>query len=229
MIKIAIPQMGTDLFRRYMKSKYQKSLENAGATVVWIELGDTGKAISEALACDGLLLPGGADVNPELYGEKPTPECGKPNTLRDTAEPSILDAFLKTGKPVFCICRGIQLLNVHLGGTLYQDIKPMQKVKHSDFFKRASFTHEVTLSKGSLIKNIIGKDKIKVNSIHHQTVKVLGKGLTATATSEDGFIEAAELENYGFCLAVQWHPEHMAKNSREQIKLFEAFVSACEF
>lgn len=97
---IAIPQMGNDLFRKYMKSKYAESLERAGADVKWIELEDIGRAVEETLACDGLLLPGGADINPEMYGEEKSEKCGKPNETRDEAEPVMLP---KTGKS-FLIC-----------------------------------------------------------------------------------------------------------------------------
>ena len=100
---IAIPQMGNDLFRKYMKSKYVQSLERAGAQALWIELDDIDKAIETAANCDGLLLPGGADIAPAMYGQAASEKCGKPNEARDNAEPKILEAFLKTGKPVLGI------------------------------------------------------------------------------------------------------------------------------
>ncbi len=228
MINIAIPQMGNDLFRKYMKSKYVSSLNRSGANAVWIELDNPQKAVEDALKCDGMLLPGGADVNPTLYGEEPIKACGKPNNTRDNAEPLILKAFLDAGKPVFAICRGIQIMNVVLGGTLIQDIKAQQTVNHSDFLNRAKFTHNANISEKSKLFEIIGKSEIKVNSMHHQAIKELGNGLISVATSIDGFIEAVELENHGFCVGVQWHPEHMSKKNNDQQKLFNAFVNACE-
>lgn len=146
---IAMPQMGNDLFRKYMKSKYVKSLERAGADVCWIELEEPEKAAEQAVKCDGLLLPGGADVDPVLYGQRRIEACGKPNGLRDKAEPIILKRFYEAGKPIFGICRGIQLINVVFGGTLIQDIKPTQKQKHSDFLNRARYTHEVVIKDDS--------------------------------------------------------------------------------
>lgn len=225
---IAIPQMGNDLFRKYMKSKYQKSLERAGADVKWIELDDIEKAVSKTLSCDGLLLPGGADINPEMYGEKPTEKCGKPNETRDNAEPVIFREFLKTNKPILAICRGIQLINVCKGGTLFQDIKDEQKCKHMDFFSRAGSIHTVSIDKNSMLYGILESDKVNVNSMHHQAINKVGEGFIVSAQSEDGFTEAIELQNHPFCIGVQWHPEHMSKKSAEQRKIFSFFVSACK-
>ena len=224
---IAIPQMGNDLFRKYMKSKYVQSLERAGAQALWIELGDMDKAIAAAVNCDGLLLPGGADIAPGMYGQAASEKCGKPNEARDSAEPKILEAFLETGKPVLGICRGVQLLNVYFGGTLLQDIRDRQKYNHSDFFTRAKSAHPVNIEKGSKLYEIFGAEAVEVNSLHHQAIDKIGDGLRLTAKSGDGFVEALELEKYPFCVAVQWHPEHMSKKSAEQRKLFSAFVAAC--
>lgn len=227
-ITIAIPQMGNSLFRKYMKSKYVHSLERAGAEVRWTELDDLSSAVFAATACDGLLLPGGADVAPELYGEKRSEKCGKPNVLRDAAEPAILREFMKTGKPVLAICRGIQIVNVSFGGTLFQDIKEHQQVRHSDFLNRAHGTHLIEISRTSKLYEIVQSPRITVNSIHHQAVKTVGAGLVATAKSSDGFIEALEKPDYGFLVAVQWHPEHLSKKDALQQALFDAFIAACK-
>lgn len=225
---IAIPQMGNDLFRKYMKSKYQKSLERAGADTKWIELSDIDKAVKETLSCDGLLLPGGADINPKMYGEEKSEKCGTPNEIRDNAEPVIFREFLKTNKPILAICRGIQLINVCNGGTLFQDIKDVQKCKHMDFFSRAGSIHTVSIDKSSMLYGILGADKINVNSMHHQAINKVGDGFIAAAKSEDGYVEAIELQHHPFCVGVQWHPEHMSKRSDEQRKIFSFFVSACK-
>ncbi len=224
---IAIPQMGTDLFRKYMKGKYVKSLSRAGLAVRWIELSDLQQAEAEALACDGMLFPGGADLAPGLYGQQPTPECGKPNAVRDAAEPELFRAFLASGKPILCICRGVQLMNVCLGGTLHQDIKAMQKCKHSDFLSRARSCHSVDIAEGTRLHKIYGSAAVRVNSIHHQAVDAVGEGLIASAVSADGFVEGLEMPEHPFCIGVQWHPEHMSAKSREQRLLFEAFAKAC--
>lgn len=225
---IGIPQMGQDLFRKYMKSKYVQSLERAGAQARWIELEDPARAAAQLLACDGLLLPGGADVAPGLYGQTPSEQCGKPNTLRDTGEMKMLDAFLPTDKPVLCICRGVQLLNVFCGGTLHQDIKGSQKCRHSDFASRARGCHNVSILPQTHLDAIFGQAQLLVNSMHHQAVDQIGTGLTASAVSEDGFIEALELPRHPFCIGVQWHPEHMSKKVAAQQTLFDVFIHACK-
>lgn len=223
---IAMPQMGHDLFRKYMKSKYVASLRRAGASVRWIDLTDPEKAAEEAAACDGLLLPGGADVNPALYGQQPTEACGKPNAMRDAAEPQMLRRMLAEGKPILGICRGMQLMNVYFGGTLFQDISGTQRCRHSRFVTRARGEHQVSLAPDSQLCRILGA-AATVNSLHHQAADRLGENLLCTAVSEDGFTEGIELKGHPFCLAVQWHPEHMSRHSKAQRALFDAFVQAC--
>ncbi len=227
-VVIAIPQMGNDLFRKYMKSKYEKSLNRSGAVVKWIEIDNVENAIKEALECDGLLLPGGADVNPKMYNEEPAAQCGKPNELRDNAEVPMFKEFLKTGKPILSICRGFQLVNVICGGSLYQDIKNEQKCKHMDFFSRANHIHTVRVEKNTKLYDIFHTTEINVNSMHHQAIKTLGESLIPTAISPDGYVEAFEMKNYDFCVAVQWHPEHMAKKNKAQQKMFQEFVNNCK-
>lgn len=224
---IAIPQMGNDLFRRYMKSKYAVCLNKAGVEVRWIDLHDTDRAVAEMLECDGLLLTGGADVDPKLYGQDRSEKCGRPNALRDAAEFRMLEAFLPTNKPILCICRGMQLLNVYFDGTLHQDLKKIQVCKHSDFSGRTKGTHPVKLLPRMKLGKILGEDIISVNSMHHQAVDQVGPGLSVSAVSGDGFVEGLEVYLHPFCVGVQWHPEHMAKSNPQQQKLFDAFAAAC--
>lgn len=227
MCVIGIPQMGTDLFRRYMKSKYVRSLHDAGGQVRWIELTDPEDAIRQVMECDGLLLPGGADVNPVLYGQEPSEKCGRPNALRDEMEMKMLEAFLPTNKPILCICRGVQLLNVYFGGTLYQDISQNQVYKHSDFRARKKGAHRVKLYPRTWLRKIFDEEWIGVNSMHHQAVDRIGPGLTVSAVSEDGYVEGLEVFLHPFCVGVQWHPEHMSKTDERQQMLFQYFVEAC--
>jgi len=225
-VLIAIPQMGTDLFRKYMKSKYVKSLERAGASVKWIELDDTPKAVKEAIECDGLLLPGGADIEPVLYGREREKKCGKSNEIRDKNEFEIFRAFVETGKPILGICRGFQVINVVCGGTLYQDIADIKKCSHSDFLKRAKPIHKVRITDGTILHKIFGENEIGVNSLHHQAVENIGENLFVSAVSEDGFVEGIEMKDHPFCVAVQWHPEHISKKDFLQQKLFDEFIKA---
>ena len=135
-VTIAMPRMSTDPELTTAQSKYVESLARAGAEVHWVELSDPDAAVAEALTCDGLLLPGGGDMDPAFYGQERLPACGEPNLLRDAAEPKLLQAFLAADKPVLGICRGIQVMNVVLGGTLYQDIKPFEHVPHNDHWAK---------------------------------------------------------------------------------------------
>lgn len=225
---IAMPQMGNDLFRRYMKSKYVKSLQRAGAEVRWIALEDPELAAREALCCDGLLMPGGADVNPRFYGQEPSEKCGKPNDLRDKGEWELLKAWLPTGKPLLCICRGAQLLNVFQGGTLHQDIQGMQQVRHSHFPSKNKGTHTAQVREDTRLHAILGQNTVLVNSLHHQAVDRVGTGLAVTAVSQDGIVEALEMPEHPFCVGVQWHPEHMSFRNAAQQKIFDTFAEACK-
>lgn len=224
---IGMPRAGESLFRRYMLRKYVKSLERAGARVRWISLADPDRAAAEILECDGLLLPGGEDVNPRLYGEEPTEKCGKPNDIRDAVEVKMLEVFLRTNKPVLCICRGMQLLNVFFGGTLYQDIKQTQVSRHSHFPSKNRGTHKVKLYPHTRLGKLMKEQTLVVNSLHHQAADKVGLGLTVSAVSEDGFVEGLEVLTHPFCIGVQWHPEHMSRHNPLQQSIFDAFVAVC--
>lgn len=225
---IGVPLMGTSFARKYMQGKYTQCLCRAGATVKILEPVPKADAIKRYLdECDGFLFPGGADIAPGLYGQQPQPGCGKPNPVRDGFEVPLIHAVLEAEKPLLCICRGMQLLNISLGGTLIQDIKPVQKYNHADFFHKSRFTHPVELKKGSMVAGIFEDTSIKVNSLHHQVVERLGDGLYATAKSPEGFVEAIEFQSRSsFALGVQWHPEHMAAKDPSQQLIFERFVSS---
>jgi putative glutamine amidotransferase len=178
---------------------------------------------------DGLLLSGGEDVNPVLYGEQSEPCMGQVDAERDVAELGLARKWLASGRPLLAICRGHHVLNVTLGGTLYQDIatyiphaldhgyapaRPMEKL-----------VHPVTLDPRSMLATILGGTSFEVNSAHHQAVKALGNKLTAVAHADDGVVEAIELQGHPFCIGVQWHPEAMVKAVDTMWPLFEAFVN----
>lgn len=223
-ITIALPRMSTDPELTTAQSKYVESLARADAFVRWVELADPDKAVAEALECAGLLLPGGGDIEPSLFGQERVPACGEPNPLRDAAEPKLLHAFLAAGKPILGICRGIQVLNAFLGGELYQDIKPLEHVPHNDHWAKI---HTVTVRRGTLLAEILKQDTVLVNSQHHQAASRVAPGLEIAALSEDGFIEALEKPDAKFCLGVQWHPEWLSEADPRQQALFDAFVKAC--
>ena len=134
----------------------------------------------------------------------------------------MLESFLPTGKPVLCICRGLQFLNVFCGGTLHQDIPG-----HSDFKTRSTGCHSVTLTPGTKTASLWNSDTLLVNSLHHQAVDSLGSGLAVSALSPEGIVEAAELTSHPFCVGVQWHPEHLSRKRQDQQALFDTFVRLC--
>ena len=223
-VVIAMPRMSTDPEPTVAQSKYIESLARAGAGMRWVELSDPEQAVQDALTCDGLLLPGGGDMDPKFYGQARIPACGEPNLLRDAAEPLLLRAFLAADKPVLGICRGIQVMNAVLGGDLYQDIKPFEHLPHNDHWAKV---HTVTVRRGTLLSRILGQDTVLVNSQHHQAVDQVAPGFTLAALSEDGIVEAIEKPDARFCLGVQWHPEWLSDADPAMQSLFDAFVNAC--
>ncbi len=207
--------------------------EAGGAPVVLPPLGEHRMAEAVIGGLDGLLLSGGSDLDPVYYGEEPLPELGPTIPERDAFEVALLEAALARGIPVFGICRGLQVLNVVLGGTLYQDL-PSQfggdVLKHRQTTPKWQATHEVEVRDGSYLAEVSGQGVVKVNSYHHQGIKDLADGLVVSARSSDGVIEAIEgtdLSNR-WLVGVQWHAEAMRGASRQQRALFEAHVSAAE-
>ena len=227
-ITIAMPKLDNKPFRIYMKSKYVISLMKCGARVKWIDMENREKMKKQLSACHGLLMPGGGDLQPHLYGQEVDPKCGKPDVKREDGEWAILDEFVPTGKPILCICRGEQLMNVYFGGTLHQDIVDISICKHSDFNNRAGFTHKVILTPGTRLHTILGVDSCLANSMHHQAADRIAPGLVVNAVSADGIVEGLEKQDHPFFLATQWHPEHMYQKDTLQRKIFAAFVDACK-
>jgi putative glutamine amidotransferase len=175
---------------------------------------------------NGIILTGGVDVDSQLYGENPIPLQGSIDPLRDSFELALTKAALKIHKPIFAICRGIQLLNVAAGGTLYQDINGQLKgsLKHRQQAPTYYPTHKVRLKDGSRLHGIFSKSSVGVNTFHHQAVKDIAPDFRATAWADDDLIEAIEWEGSEFIVGVQWHPERMIDG--EMLKLFEAFTIA---
>lgn len=167
---------------------------------------DIGDIVS---ALDGLILQGGADVDPNLYGETPTHTVGPVDVRRDRFELDLLRAFAAAGKPVLGICRGMQLINVAFGGSLYQDLRAdgATDFAHTRPDLYDLHAHALRIDPASALAGWCGADSGRVNSIHHQGVKALGRDLVAEAWSDDGIIEAIRSEGEGFVYGVQWHPE----------------------
>ena len=177
---------------------------------------------------DGLIIPGGPDIDPTLFGQEPIHELGRTAYQRDAYEISLAEAAKASGKPVFGICRGLQLLNVAFGGTLYQDLQAQHQeafIKHAQAAPGHFPTHHVGLVPGSQAYEVFG-EMAYVNSRHHQAVKDLADLFVVTGRAQDGVIEAIESQD-GLISAVQWHPENMRQHDEKQLALFEKFIKKC--
>ncbi len=221
-IHICAPDPGQDPMRQRAKEYYQKSLERAGAAMSWLPLSDIPDDVASLY--DGLLLPGGGDLDPSLWGATPEPGSHEPDALRDHADLFLFKKFYHIRRPILGICRGLQVINVALGGTLHQDITLWQGLPHMAAEDRL---HPLTVIPGSLLHHILKMERPMVNSLHHQVAARPASSLRAVAYSDDGWIEAVEHLNYPFLLGIQWHPERMHGIDVRQQKIFEAFVASC--
>lgn len=183
---------------------------------------------------DGLLLTGGVDVNPILYGEEPHPKLGRIDPLRDEFELDLIRRALECGMPVLGICRGIQVLNIVAGGENYQDIASLEipnPIKHMQNGPRWSYSHTVEMEEGSRLQVLLGQRRVFVNSFHHQAIKSVAPGFRVSARAGDGIIEAIEMVgpegDDHFVMGVQWHPETMYRRDQGAAAIFEGFVEAC--
>lgn len=211
---------------------YVEALIGAGALPVIIPLGlaeDDRRALAARL--DGLLLPGGGDIDPALYGEDPHPKLADDvDPLRDALEIALIRDAADTGLPLLAVCRGVQVLNVALGGTLIQDI-PSQvpgALRHSFSLREApreNLAHDVQISEGSRLAEILGTPIARVNSRHHQAARDVAPGLEVVARAPDGVIEGIELPGHPYFIGVQWHPENL-QAIPEMKQLFVTFVQA---
>lgn len=178
---------------------------------------------------DGLLVAGGPDVSPLCFGEEPCPGLGTVTPLMDEFELPLIREAIAARKPVLGICRGMQSLNVALGGTLYQDISSQLKdvLQHRQNAPRDYTAHTVALTAGSQIARIFGTTELRVNTFHHQAVKQVATDLIATAHAPDGIIEAIEIrDSHQFVIGVQWHPECMWNSKYNYDQLFASFVNS---
>lgn len=207
-------------------------LLGCGAVPVLLPLTSDEEALRTALsAVDGVMFSGGGDLNPLLFGELQRPGCGAISPLRDEMELTLCRLLLEDGhKPVLGICRGLQVMNVALGGDIYQDLTA--DFRGTPFLHRQQQpsrypSHPVTLTPDSPLRSITGEERLLVNSLHHQAIRRLGKGFVSCAEAPDGVIEAAWLPEHPFFLGIQWHPECLWTEDCASKAIFLAFVSAC--
>lgn len=234
-VVLAIPAPIENANWRWLEGKahvlmagYSSHLQRAGASVVMLpvpeEIGDglEREAANIIMRVDGLVIAGGSDLDPRTYQEDPAPESGPFDTERDAWELALVRAAIDAGVPVFGICRGLQMLNVVLGGSIIQHLPP--RIGGSDVhnpFTEAFGVHPVLTVAGSWVRGAIG-ESLDVATYHHQAVDRLGEGLSITATAEDGIVEAVEDLARGL-VGVQWHPE-----VRDHDGVFQSFVRLCE-
>lgn len=217
-----------------MNSRYYLAAAEVGAAPVMIPLfdedPDTLRTVYDRL--DGLLLAGGVDMDPTTFGEPPHPRLGRTDPARDAVELRLARWAIADQKPILGLCRGHQVLNVALGGTLYQDIAAQvpTALKHDYFpntgFARDYLAHQVSLTPGSRLHAAFQAPNIPVNSMHHQAVKNLAPALVASGHSPDGLVEAIESGTDHFLVGVQWHPEMFEHRDERTRRLFETFIEA---
>lgn len=174
---------------------------------------------------DGLMLTGGGDMHPSYFGQDPHPRLGETTVARDNLELAVFRYMFEHQKPILGICRGHQVINVALGGTLHQDLSCLRHgtLKHTDLDQTGLVFHDVTIKQDSRLYGIVGATSIETNSSHHQVVDILGQGLTAVGFTSDGILEAFEHSGYDFLISVQWHPERITDRDHSR-NLFQAFV-----
>lgn len=212
--------------------QYPDAIEMAGGVPVllpYIEDSRSLRALYDKL--DGILFSGGGDIDPSMYGEEPEAKLKDVSLERDAMERQLMQWAIEDDKPIFGICRGYQLMNVVLGGTLIQDIPSQtENMQNHDISTekkdRWYVAHQLKVDSSSRLATIIGSEPIDANSHHHQAVKRVADQLQAVAWAEDGIIEGVELPRSRFAIGVQCHPESLVQNNRRWAKLFREFIKA---
>ena len=220
--------------RHRVSADYSEAVLQAGGLPIILPPQDgTIEQILELV--DGLIFSGGADIDPARYGETDVhPMTYDINDQRDRFEIDLLSAAVQRDMPVLCICRGIQVLNVALGGSLVQHIddqveQPLPHRQHHVGIMGTETSHDVTFETGSLSAEVFGSTAVPVNSLHHQSLAIAAEGLHVEGVSTDGVIESVSVPNCRFVLGLQWHPELLFKTLPAQLKPFEALVEAAKF
>lgn len=214
--------------RSFVNDDYISSVVLAGGVPLLLPPVDGWESVvSQVAALDGIILSGGSDVDPALYGKEPLAPIGMVNPARDRYELLVIKAADEQEKPLLGICRGVQMLNVAAGGTLHQEVALIEgcNLKHFQATaQRSAFWHSVNVEPGSRLAGMIGAGRQPANSFHHQAVKTVAPGYVVSARSQDGVIEAIERPGERFVVGVQWHPELLAAVAAPMLALFGALV-----
>ena len=223
------PILNFEKQRFWLRPGYLDAIRDAGGLPVMLPHTDDEAEIDRILdLCSAVLVTGGPDVEPELYGEERLNDSVETQKVRDDAETALFCKAFDRGMPILGICRGMQLINVLLGGTLYQDLPTQNpsEIRHRQEEANDVATHGVTLERKSGLFRAVGSERIDVNSFHHQAIRKPAPNLAVTARADDGVIEAAELPAYPFLWLIQWHPELLWKVDANSRAIFRAFVDA---
>ena len=212
------------------KKAYVDAVFAAGGLPVFLPVvGDSGTPERFFSRIDGILLPGGPDVDPVHFGEEPEHDYTAIDPRRDSFELALAGLAMKNDVPILGICRGTQLLNIAAGGDIYQDLREQKEavLVHDQKAPQWYPTHAVEIGPGTLLSRVLeGETRVRVNSFHHQSVRRVADGFRASATASDGVIEAIENGSLRFALGVQWHPERMFVHYPMFMRLFTALVEA---
>ncbi|MCR4436738.1 MAG: gamma-glutamyl-gamma-aminobutyrate hydrolase family protein [Clostridiales bacterium] len=216
----------------YIKSGYCEGVVEAGGLPVLMPFTADEDILTDVIdRLDGFLVSGGPDLDAKYYNEENMPYNGDISPERDMMELFVVKRAVEVNKPVFGICRGIQVMNVALGGSLYQDIysqvKDRELIQHSQAAPKWYPTHDIRIEKGSKVWSSFNRDRARVNTFHHQAVKQVAPGFKVTSRSSDGIVESIELEGHIFAVGVQWHPELMWQKNPEFLNIFRSFVECC--
>ncbi|MEN8076631.1 gamma-glutamyl-gamma-aminobutyrate hydrolase family protein [Clostridioides difficile] len=213
----------------YNNNNYSKCISQANGVPIYLPVIENIDIIEKQLSiCDGLLLPGGNDINPLLYNELPRPKLGKCNDLIDWYQITLTNKALEKNIPILGICRGAQVINVACGGTIYQDISYASNyaLLHIQNSHLSENCHPIYIHDNTTINTILG-NKYIVNSGHHQCINELAPNLKVSSISPDGVIESIEMTNRPFVIGVQWHPEMLALKDNKMLQLFNTFIDNC--
>ncbi|MDA8442049.1 MAG: gamma-glutamyl-gamma-aminobutyrate hydrolase family protein [Peptococcaceae bacterium] len=212
----------------YPRQFYAQAVLKAGGIPMLLPIADKHVVDSYLAVLDGLILSGGSDVDPYCFKQEPLPGTGKVYPERDAWEIALAERALASGMPVLGICRGIQVMNIACGGTIYQDIANFQGgLGHDQKAPRSQAWHSVKVSQGSRLADICGTEHLRVNSFHHQALELVAERFCVVGQASDGIIEAIEAKHEEFALGVQWHPETMVDTDYRSLALFQALVKAC--
>ncbi|KMT22524.1 gamma-glutamyl-gamma-aminobutyrate hydrolase family protein [Clostridium cylindrosporum] len=215
--------------RAGVNDAYIQSVSRSSGLPIMLPVTDNLNVSQLIASIDGLILTGGKDVSPALYGEDSLSLLRETKPERDAFEMALLKEAIIQNKPILGVCRGMQLINIAFGGTMLQDVSYDESIKIQHFQQTDSIfpIHNIKVKENSILHSILGSES-RVNSIHHQAIKKLSPDFIATAWASDGVIEGIEKKGDEFILGVQWHPEMMSETDANMKKLFDRFIEACK-